>query len=68
VAIASGLFGSNGEARRAIAQGGFSINDVRVTAPDMPVPDPIGGRWLLLRAGRKRLRIGRVGGGSAVRP
>ena len=67
VAIASWLFSSNGEARRAIAQGGFSINDVRVTAPDMPVPDPIGGRWLLLRAGRKRLRIGRVDGGSAGR-
>jgi tyrosyl-tRNA synthetase len=67
VAIASGLFSSNGEARRAIAQGGFSINDERVAAPDAVVPDPIGGRWLLLRAGRKRLRIGRVDGGSATR-
>ena len=67
LAIASGLFSSNGEARRAIAQGGFSINDVRVAAPDAAVPDPIGGRWLLLRAGRKRLRIGRVGGGSEAR-
>jgi tyrosyl-tRNA synthetase len=67
VATASGLFSSNGEARRAIAQGGFSINDTRVAAPDDPVPAPIGGRWLLLRAGRKRLRIGRVSGGSATR-
>ncbi|HEX7474131.1 MAG TPA: tyrosine--tRNA ligase [Candidatus Limnocylindrales bacterium] len=67
VAIASGLFSSNGEARRAIAQGGFSINDARISAPDAVVPDAIGGRWLLLRAGRKRLRIGRVNGGSEAR-
>ena len=51
---------SEGEARRAISQGGFSINDVRVSAPDEPVVDPIGGRWLLLRAGRKRLRVARI--------
>jgi tyrosyl-tRNA synthetase len=62
VAIASGLFASNGDARRAISQGGFSINDVRVAAPEDAVPAPIGGRWLLLRAGRKRLTIGRVQG------
>jgi tyrosyl-tRNA synthetase len=68
VAIASGLFASNSDARRAISQGGFSINDVRVSAPEDVVPPPIGGRWLLLRAGRKRLRIGRVGGGSEARP
>jgi tyrosyl-tRNA synthetase len=67
VAIASGLFSSNAEARRAISQGGFSINDGRVAAPEEAVPAPIGGRWLLLRAGRKRLRIGRVSGGSATR-
>jgi tyrosyl-tRNA synthetase len=60
VAVACGLFASNGEARRAISQGGFSINDVRVSGPDEPVVDPIGGRWLLLRAGRKRLRVARI--------
>jgi tyrosyl-tRNA synthetase len=60
VAVASGLFASNGEARRAIAQGGFSINGGRVASPDESV-EPIGGRWLLLRAGRKRLLVGRVG-------
>jgi tyrosyl-tRNA synthetase len=64
VAIASGLFSSNGDARRAITQGGFSINDARVAAVDDAVPAPIGGHWLLLRAGRKRLRVGRVGAGS----
>jgi tyrosyl-tRNA synthetase len=60
VAVACGLFASNGEARRAISQGGFSINDVRVSAPDEAVDGPIGGRWLLLRAGRKRLKVARV--------
>ncbi|MFZ5854843.1 MAG: tyrosine--tRNA ligase [Chloroflexota bacterium] len=57
--VASGLYPSKGEARRAIAQGGFSINARRVTAPDEPVPEPIGGRYLVLRHGRRRLRIGR---------
>jgi tyrosyl-tRNA synthetase len=60
VAVACGLFASNGEARRAISQGGFSINDVRVGAPDEPVGEPIAGRWLVLRAGRKRLKVARV--------
>jgi tyrosyl-tRNA synthetase len=60
VAVACGLFASNGEARRAISQGGFSINDVRVGAPDEPVGDPIAGRWFLLRAGRKRLKVARI--------
>jgi tyrosyl-tRNA synthetase len=60
VAVASGLFSSNSEARRAIAQGGFSINDVRAAAPDDAVPAPVAGRWLLLRAGKKHLRVARV--------
>jgi len=60
LAVASGLFSSTGEARRLIAQGGFSMNDERVSAPDAPVPEPIGGRWLLLRAGRRRVMVARV--------
>jgi tyrosyl-tRNA synthetase len=60
VAVACGLFASNGEARRAISQGGLSINDVRVGAPDEAVGEPIAGRWLLLRAGRKRLKVARI--------
>src|SRR5204862_4588627 len=58
--VASGLFASNGDARRTIAQGGFSINDERIASPDAAIPAPIDGDWLLLRAGRKRLRIVRV--------
>jgi tyrosyl-tRNA synthetase len=60
VAVASGLYASNGAARRAISQGGFSINGRRVGAPDEAVDAPIAGRWLLLRAGRKRLLLARV--------
>ena len=60
VAVASGLFASNGEARRTISQGGMSINDERVAAADAAVPSRIGGQWLLLRAGKKRLLVVRV--------
>jgi tyrosyl-tRNA synthetase len=59
IAIASGLFGSAGEARRAIAQGGLTIGDERITAIDAPVPPPIDGEWLLVRAGKRRLAVGR---------
>ena len=62
VAIASGLYASNGEARRVIAQGGLSINDERVKAPDDKVAAPIGARYLVLRAGKKSLSIGRLKG------
>ena len=58
-AAASGLYASRGEARRAIAQGGLSINDARVTDGDVPLPEPIAGRYFVLRAGRKRLVIAR---------
>src|ERR1035437_9138992 len=58
-ALLDELYASNGEARRAISQGGLSINDVRVKAPEDAVPAPIDGRYLVLRAGKKSLRIGR---------
>jgi tyrosyl-tRNA synthetase len=60
LAIVSGLYTSNGEARRAIAQGGLSINDERLKAPEDAVPAPIGERYLVLRAGKKSVRIGRL--------
>ncbi|HYI23230.1 MAG TPA: tyrosine--tRNA ligase [Candidatus Limnocylindrales bacterium] len=59
LAVAGGLFTSKSEARRMIQQGGFSINDERVTAEDGARPDPIDGRYLVLRAGKKRTVIGR---------
>ena len=62
VAVASGAYASNGEARRAISQGGLSINDERVKAPEDSVPAPVAGRYLVLRAGKKSVRIGRIKG------
>jgi tyrosyl-tRNA synthetase len=59
LAVASGLVASKSEARRLIEQGGLSINDTRVTSTDAALPEPIGGRYLVLRAGRKRLLIAR---------
>jgi tyrosyl-tRNA synthetase len=57
--VGSGTFASNGEARRMVSQGGVSINDERVTAPDSPVPPPLDGEWLVVRVGKRRLRVGR---------
>jgi tyrosyl-tRNA synthetase len=59
VAVASGLFASAGEARRAIAQGGLTIGDERVAAADATVPPPVDGEWLVVRAGKRRLAVGR---------
>jgi tyrosyl-tRNA synthetase len=57
--VSSGTFSSNGEARRMIASGGVSLNEARVTAADAAVPDPIAGEWLVVRVGKRRLRVGR---------
>jgi tyrosyl-tRNA synthetase len=62
IAIVSGQYVSNGDARRAIVQGGLSINDERVAAPDGAIPAPIDGRYLVLRAGKRSMRIGRLKG------
>ncbi|HEY7735215.1 MAG TPA: tyrosine--tRNA ligase [Candidatus Limnocylindrales bacterium] len=59
IAVASGLFASAGDARRTLTQGGLTINDERVPAPDAAVPAPIGGEWLVVRAGKRRLAVGR---------
>ncbi len=62
LALAAGLYPSRSEVRRAIAQGGLSINGVRIASPEQPLPDPIAGRYHLLRAGRKRLVVARRDG------
>jgi tyrosyl-tRNA synthetase len=59
IATASGLFDSQGEARRLITQGGLTIGDERITAVDTPVPPPVEGEWLVVRAGKRRLAVGR---------
>jgi tyrosyl-tRNA synthetase len=58
LAVSSGTYPSMSEARRAIAQGAFTINGERVVDPDA-IPEPIAGEFLILRHGRKRIRPGR---------
>ena len=57
LAVAAGLFASNGEARRAISQGGLSVNEVRVSSPMTAVPTTLPGGYLVLRSGKKDYRI-----------
>ncbi|WP_248581183.1 tyrosine--tRNA ligase [Nocardioides sp. InS609-2] len=55
--VTTGLAASKGEARRTIGEGGAYLNNVRVEDPDT-VPsedDLIGGTWLVLRRGKKKL-------------
>jgi tyrosyl-tRNA synthetase len=60
--VAAGLFDSNSTARRALSQGGVSVNEVRLSGIDAVLPAPIGGRYLILRSGKKTYRIVRVDG------
>ena len=57
--VASGSFASNGEARRAIQNGGVTINDVRLSDPAAAMPDPIAAEWYVVRLGKRRVRVGR---------
>jgi tyrosyl-tRNA synthetase len=57
----AGVFASRGEARRAIAGGGVTLNGVRVSDPAF-VPEPIAGEWLEVRIGKRRREIGRRAG------
>jgi tyrosyl-tRNA synthetase len=59
LAVASGAYTSRGEARRGIEQGGFSVNDQRVTDSSAAPPAPIAGEFYVLRTGKKRYLIGR---------
>lgn len=59
VLTAAGAFGSRGEAKRAIRQGGVSINGVRAQDEGQTVgqEDLRCGRYLFLRSGRKNFRL-----------
>jgi tyrosyl-tRNA synthetase len=63
LAVASGLVTSKSEARRLAQQGGLSMNGQRITDPADAVPELVGGRYLVLRAGKKRLVVARRAGG-----
>jgi len=59
--VATGLADSRGAARRTIAEGGASINNVRVVDPEQVLSDAdfLHGQVALLRRGRKRLAAAR---------
>jgi tyrosyl-tRNA synthetase len=63
LAVAAGLFSSNGAARRTISQGGLSINEIRVESVDDPLPALLSGNYLVMRSGKKTYRIVRVASG-----
>ncbi len=62
--VATGLSASKGAARRTIAEGGVSVNNVRIESDEwMPQPsDFLYGRWLVLRRGKRNIAgVERVG-------
>ena len=54
---ATGVVTSRGAARRALAEGGLSVNNERVTDPDavLGADQVLGGRWTVLRRGKRTL-------------
>ncbi len=53
--VAAGLAGSRGAARRTIAEGGASVNNVRIPdeAASYGTADVLAGRWLVVRRGKR---------------
>jgi len=49
----AGLTSSLSEARRAVAEGGVTVNNVRVTDPDHVPADLLHGKYLVLRRGKR---------------
>ena len=62
--VATGLSASKGEARRTVAEGGVSVNNVRIDSDEWVAgpSDFLHGRWLVLRRGKRNiagvLRVG----------
>lgn len=56
---ATGVVTSKGAARRAIAEGGASVNNVRVASEDavLTPDDLLHGRWAVLRRGKRTLAV-----------
>lgn len=62
--VATGLSASRGEARRTVAEGGVSVNNVRVDSETWAADaaDFLHGRWLVLRRGKRNVAgVHRVG-------
>ena len=60
VLVGTGLYPSNAEARRAIAQGGLRVNGERVSVAETPLPALVAGEWLVVRQGKRAVRVGRL--------
>ena len=62
LAVQTGLTASKGEANRLVKQGGFYVNDRRLSEGDARVTagDLIGGRVLVLRKGQRERRVVRL--------
>jgi tyrosyl-tRNA synthetase len=60
----TGVATSRGDARRALEQGGIYLNGERITDPHRTLvsADPLHGRFLLLRRGKKSYHLARVEG------
>jgi tyrosyl-tRNA synthetase len=59
VLAATGIVDSKAAARRAIAEGGASVNNVKVTDADavLSAEDLLHGRWAVLRRGKRTLAV-----------
>jgi tyrosyl-tRNA synthetase len=59
ISVSSTTHSSLSAARRSISQGGFYINEERITDPDdvAAVPEPVAGKYYVLRSGKKNYRI-----------
>nr|WP_297429131.1 tyrosine--tRNA ligase [uncultured Actinotalea sp.] len=57
--VAAGLVAGRGAGRRAIAEGGVSVNNVRVTSEDAVLSSDalLHGQWAVLRRGKKTLAV-----------
>jgi tyrosyl-tRNA synthetase len=58
--VATGTFGSRAEARRMIEGGGVTINGARLSSGTDPVPPVIAGEWVVVRVGKRKVRVGRL--------
>jgi tyrosyl-tRNA synthetase len=56
-AIAAEAYPSKGEARRQMANGGFYVNNERITDPAAPLPAPLHGRFWIVRTGKRTVRL-----------
>ncbi len=56
---ATGLVAGRGAGRRAISEGGVSVNNVRITDPEavLSTDQLLHGRWAILRRGKRTLAV-----------